>query len=412
MSTREVGHGPEVTPPFAQSLAVLAPERGGYRGGLLALAVGGLGLASFVAAGFAPGLLGLVLVVFGWFVMRPRPRPLLHQNLTVGPEGLSIDGRLAVRQDRIASGFFEASGRSHSTVRLIGKDGDSILEAQASKAQALALLRALKVDVEHRRVELSSLSPLVSRASAAVTLVAVLGLALLAALLGQVTAVAWMLPMLVPLVALAAVPMSVVVGLDGVFVKWLFQHRFIPASEIVDVQSSLDAGIDLTLRSGEHLVLAATSAVAARAARDRDAMLERIREVISVHRSREECADLRALLARDGRGTAEWAAGLRKLTEGQATYRSSAIRGDDLLRIIEDPAASEEARAGAAFVVRTGSGGADGEARARIRVAAEATASPRLRVALEASAEEEIDDTQALEAFDDAPLHRRASQGQ
>jgi hypothetical protein len=320
-----------------------------------------------------------------------------------------LDGRLAAHRSRIASGFFQPAGQGQprATVRLAGKDGSTLFEAHVTdRTQALGLLRALGVDVEHRRVELSSLSPLVSRASGAISLIAILLLALVGALLGQATSVAWMLPVLIPLVALAAVPMKVVVGLDGIFVQWLFHRRFVAASEIASAEPSLDAGIDLALRSGEHMVLAATSTAADRAGRDRDAMLGRIREVIAVHRSREESADLRALLARDGRAPADWAAGLRKLHESEASYRSSAIRTDDLLRIVEDPAASEDARAGAAFIVRQGADAADGSARTRIRVAAEATASPRLRVALEATNDDAIDATRALEAFEDEPPRR------
>ena len=381
---------------------MLAPERSRLRPGLAALALGGLGLASFVAAGFQPGLLGILLMMFAWFAMRKRPRPLLEQAVSAHPEGLRLDGQLALASNRIATGFFHTSEHGQKTVRLIGKNGDSLFEARVgSKKQALELLRGLHVDVEHRRAELSSLSPLVSRASSAVALLTVLVLGLLSALFGNVTSVAWMLPLLVTLVALAAVPQTVVVGLDGVFVKWLFHRRFVPAAEITSAAPSLDAGIDLTLRSGEHMILAATSADGQLAGRDRDAMLDRIREVIAVHRSREESADLRSLLARDGRASADWAAALRRLRESEASYRTSAVRAEDLLRIVEDPAASEDTRAGAAFVVREALGAVDEGARTRIRVAAEATASPRLRVALETvSEDDEVDSTRALEAFD------------
>ena len=129
---------------------MLAPERSRLRPGLAALALGGLGLASFVAAGFQPGLLGILLMMFAWFAMRKRPRPLLEQAVSAHPEGLRLDGQLALASNRIATGFFHTSEHGQKTVRLIGKNGDSLFEARVgSKKQALELLRGLHVDVEH-----------------------------------------------------------------------------------------------------------------------------------------------------------------------------------------------------------------------------------------------------------------------
>ena len=64
-------------------------------------------------------------------------------------------------------------------------------------------------------------------------------------------------------------------------------------------------------------------------------------------------------------------------------------------RVLGDARASEDARAAAALLLRKG---LDAPGKARVRVAAEATASPKLRVALEASISE--DDEAALAALD------------
>ena len=56
-----------------------------------------------------------------------------------------------------------------------------------------------------------------------------------------------------------------------------------------------------------------------------------------------------------------------------------------LTKVVEDPTASGDVRAGAAVALRTR---LDEEGKARVRIAAEATASPQLRVALEAVAGE------------------------
>jgi len=84
--------------------------------------------------------------------------------------------------------------------------------------------------------------------------------------------------------------------------------------------------------------------------------------------------------------------------EGGGSYRDPAARGDDLWRVVEDTSAPEDARAGAAVALRNEDG-----AHPRLRIAAEAVASPKLRVALEKASDPAADDEaldEALEAFD------------
>jgi hypothetical protein len=85
-------------------------------------------------------------------------------------------------------------------------------------------------------------------------------------------------------------------------------------------------------------------------------------------------------LARAGRDAATWLRELRALTTRGADYRSSAVTEEVLWSVVEDPRVDPTARAGAAAALAEST---DESARARIRVAAESTASPKLRVALE-----------------------------
>src|SRR5262249_28088019 len=94
-------------------------------------------------------------------------------------------------------------------------------------------------------------------------------------------------------------------------------------------------------------------------------------------------------LARAGRSPNEWVRDLRALADGAtATHRTAPLREDALWEIVEDPAASLEARAAAAVALVSIGGG---DARARLRVAA-TTANARLRVALETVAGATTDD--------------------
>ena len=74
---------------------------------------------------------------------------------------------------------------------------------------------------------------------------------------------------------------------------------------------------------------------------------------------------------------------LRALAEtGGSGYRAATVPTETLWSVALDPAAKEELRIGASLALR---GALDDDGRERLRVAAEASASPRLRVVLEAA---------------------------
>lgn len=83
---------------------------------------------------------------------------------------------------------------------------------------------------------------------------------------------------------------------------------------------------------------------------------------------------------------AEWIRALRSVSsEGAVDPRTAPITAEALWEIAEDPGAEKVARVGAAVAL-----GAriDAAGKARLRIAAVATAAPDLRAVLEASAEE------------------------
>jgi hypothetical protein len=87
-----------------------------------------------------------------------------------------------------------------------------------------------------------------------------------------------------------------------------------------------------------------------------------------------------------------WLRQVTASTDGQASYRMSALPPDVLFRIVEDPGASASERAGAAVALRFS---LDDVERKRLLSTAEACAEPGLRRALEALAEARNDDALA-----------------
>ncbi len=90
-----------------------------------------------------------------------------------------------------------------------------------------------------------------------------------------------------------------------------------------------------------------------------------------------------------------WKEKLARLLQGAATMREAPLRVEDAYRVLEDPEADPEARAGAALALAATGGDED---RQRVRVAVEATTSPKVRVALDAALEGELEEELLKEA--------------
>ena len=80
------------------------------------------------------------------------------------------------------------------------------------------------------------------------------------------------------------------------------------------------------------------------------------------------------------------------LEDAGGGYRSASVPEDTLWRVALDPSEPAEDRIGAGLALRSK---LDDEGRARLRVAAEAAASPEVRIALEGAASEVDDDALA-----------------
>jgi hypothetical protein len=385
---------------------------------------GPLMLLAFFARVFPPGLLGLHIGALGFILRAMQNRhnqraTKREAQVTAAPEGVLVDGVRVVERSAVADGFFQPRAPSRwrktpwrkydSSVRLVDKRRRILFEAEAGEEQALEILRVLGLDPGSRRAEFRGSSPLYATARRQI---AVGGIALaLAFVLGSAFAHAApafepaFFLMLLPLMLAGMVPSKITVGVDGIHTRWLWMKKFIPMSDVRDVVASGDARIVIRFAGGREEVLY-TSPVSKNDVRTykvqhRDAVLARIREALATFRSQGPIADVTGLVGRGTRTRDEWLDALRKLRGGKmdGSYREAAVRSEDLFRVIEDPSAPEDARAGAALVLRDT---LDDDGRARIRVAADATASPKLRVALDAAVTTtEGDAEQAVSAVGD-----------
>lgn len=403
----------DTRPPFERTLDVLRKNeiiKWGSRAGVV---LGPPMFALAMANVFPPGFLGLHLFVASLVLMifssRSNMRPVpTRANVRADADGIHVDGVLAIPKNAIADGFFQPrlvpvrKGRPvRSSVRFVDRWKRVLFEAETEEHEALEMLQALGLDPGSKRAVFNGSSPVygsIARNMAFVfggaALFGALGFALSALGLHRAQS---MLPLMIfPWLLLGFLPTKIVVGIDGIHLGWLFWKKLVPMADITSVSPIDDRIIHIARRDGTSQKIytsmrrrSSFSGTDPYAVQQRDAVLARIREARAAFARGGPTADISSLVARGSRTQAEWIAELAKIRQGLvggAGYRDVAVREDDLLRLVENPRATEDARAGAALLLK---GTLDDEKRARIRIAAEASASPKLRVALDASTEDD-----------------------
>ena len=177
---------------------------------------------------------------------------------------------------------------------------------------------------------------------------------------------------------------QVIVGADGVVVRApLRAARFVPFSAIERVESE---GRKLVLtRAGSEPALSVRLSGHPLA----EALRDRVHEAAARARSRDRSRPVSELLDPGDREVAAWREDLARLLAPEGPYRGANLDVEQVAGVLDDPSAPPRLRVGAALALCES--GAP-EAKARVRVAAEACADDRLREALEAAAAEEIDD--------------------
>ncbi len=217
----------------------------------------------------------------------------------------------------------------------------------------------------------------------------------------------------------------VVVGADGVYVRWLWQKRFIPIEEIASVsvvegdyafngypiyvRMKLKSGPDVDLFVQFGRKLGGRSTKLGQFTRMRAEILaERISEALTGGgKGSSSVLEWDAsLLAQGERAIEEWVGALRGIAAKTATFREPGAIMDQLWTVLEDVQAPAEKRAAAAVAL---SPHLDEGGRERVRLAAQATVAPKLRIALEAAADDDDDRlVSALDGVADAK-HARVS---
>lgn len=370
-----------------------------FLGALLARSLGALELLPLVRAALPFALLGGPALA-GLGAALARVRLATGGALRVDEAHLHVEGggfpaRFA-RAD-VTGGVVSPTGRG-ATVELGLAGGDALRVGVASVEDGEAILAA--AGVAERRVELSLADPRAAavRAFARVAGLVVLwlgGLGMVADALKSVggrlppwVGLVWLASFVVTLLALRrrARPAVLTLGSDGLRVDDRRGLRALPLAEIASCRAEGRALV-VELESGEVERIeagpAADEAALAGLARS-------VRERLARAEGRPEARAER--FTRGGRSVGAWREALAALGQGGA-YRS----GDERAaaeRVLDDPAASPEARVGAAVALAR----ADDAGARRVRVAAEGVASPALRVALARAAEGEIEEAALEEA--------------
>jgi hypothetical protein len=370
--------------------------------------------ATFAITGIFGVVLGALMVMVGWLLTRPKEE---RGVLRVKDGVVEHAGARVAKTSELTEGH-AWKDRDGAHVQLTQKRRTETFRMRRIE-DARAVLAATGLDASRRRARFRILAPSRTNRLARLALV-LLSLPLSVALAvglqhatGHVTSPAlFLLPYIVSCLVML-IPGSITVGADGLLVKWLWQERFVPIADVECIRTESDflnrklLGVRLQVRGeSEPIDVALTMP-----GRMQDSLefgrryvatvLERIEEARQVAKS-ASVHDAARALAREGRSGMDWLAALRESFGGAETFRAGApLTADDLWRAVEDQSAEGWVRAAAAAAL---SSGLEDHGRARLRVAAEATAAPKLRVALEAAAKG--DDAEIAGALHDVDEER------
>jgi hypothetical protein len=337
----------------------------------------------------------LVAGVVATYVSLPRPATAW---LRVDAEGLHVEGERGVRlipRGDIVSGFVHPAPATwapepHTIVELHLRDGASVRAEVASEAAAQAVLEGLGLGPEQRRVAitLGSEARQMAMVFASMPMMLlgwfILTLAMMATSLKEAALVLGPLGFFATAfyVWSRVAPARVVVGSEGLVLRRGVRTRTLSYDVILEVVAANER-LDIVVESGDtvEIIVAATGKMEVL-----EGIAARIREAMA-RRGGKGASRIGELLDPQGRTLADWRASLRDLGKAEAGYRRGAVTPEALLAVLEDPAVPPARRIGAAMALRIGE---HAEARARIRVAAEACADDGLREALEEAAEDEL----------------------
>jgi hypothetical protein len=338
-----------------------------------------------------------------------RSRAGTRHQIGADSRGLSIDGELVLPRHAIAFAMVEddPDGTHTVVVATRGLGGRRFLRVDSARiAQALADTLAAEPAV----TEFEALPPWAHRMRALVILLTTSPW-ILFNVLRHLPPIA--LYGVLALYAVIALPMflmqKVVIGEDGVLLRWAGRRRFVPYGSLREVRAT-PLGVELELHdrrppsgtSKRHrLEVRLTHRDGTEAARAA-AICERIAEAAKAHRELGPAEDA-MLLSRGERDDATWLHDMTVLGRADGGYRALALPRDRLWAVLENPAADPSAREGAALALHAR---LDDDERERLAAIGPKSASPRLRGAIDAVARSPIGTERlrvALEELEAAP---------
>lgn len=358
----------------------------------------------FRAQLFSPAFL---VLSFGYLMWRTNVWPRMEKTpVTADRAGLRIGARFYPRSELTTGHLVPPRDSAPPRVMIERRHRWTIAIEVSGMDEGRAILRALGLGASQSVAKFLALSPLIAKRPYLAILASML-INIPVQVLGRLAlhsdgpVILWVLLLLAcfSLSMLLLVQTNVLVGADGLEVRWLWKKRFLAYREIARVAAyekgwglSKSSGVKLVLEFGESIRLAIINQ---RKLHDRTLMLrERIHEARTAYRAGG--TEAAALLGREGRGISEWITSLRALGAGaNADMRTAPVPRERLFRIVEDPALDATSRAAAAVALGTD---LDAGGRARLRAAAEATVAPKLRFAIEKAADTQTAEDGAIEA--------------
>lgn len=357
---------------------------------IAALVWSGASLTAWMVLGF---LLSITASWAGFNVRATRRSVTDRLFVNADRHAIRVRSRPSVSCASIARACYLPRPSGLGSVRCVDASGAILFEAVMTDVEATSFLSAIGHDAGHRRLAYSIASGLaaVEAPGVAFPTTLIFPASVIAAwwLTSSIGAsLGWRVGITLAASILAVVSItrttSIEVGMDGL--AWSKTGRFVSYEDIHSIEKVGSRGIRILTTQGRAINLTTSDARA-----ERDELLLCIQQAMRA-RTPGSGATVTNLLRREGRSVAEWRRHLASV--GAGDYRTCPVTEETLWNVVEDATAPEDARAGAAALLRSRvpseDASASGEATRRLRVAAEAVASPRLRVALETSALPEL----------------------
>lgn len=344
---------------------------------------------------------------YGWKLFS-RKKKERRARAVIDARGLFLDGELVLRKDELREGAYLRPLEGGRTGIVIASGGEfrGFDLGVATEAEGMAVLAALGQDPARAKVRFRLAAGFENRtlrrlATFVIGLSTSFGVIIngnreIFYVLGSL----WSIAILFAAVSFL-VPTYVTVGADGLFVERRGRNRFLPFAKVTSIEThrTYPDAVVVTLEGGEEVTLRTSiqdkASMAEKDRVDQRALLARARASLAAFRARTHGGDVAFFLERGGRSAKDWMESLETLRVERG-YRETHLSDDQLWAVLEDPAASPEARAAALIALRSG---VDEEGKVRRRVALEASAEPRLRVVLAAAEKEDPAELEA--ALDD-----------